>query len=67
MIAVKAAQCTHGLVESAGSEVALVLEVNEEVENGPALEIRDRLVRIMPSELTHPAQVGLFGARAMPF
>jgi hypothetical protein len=66
VVAVEGAQGADGLVEGGGAEVAVVLEVDEEVENGGGGQIGQRRVRgsgEVGGELPDPPEVGLPGAR----
>jgi hypothetical protein len=55
------------LVEGAGLELALVLEVDEEVEHGLGLEFRQMASRIVGGELADPAVVAQAGALGESF
>jgi hypothetical protein len=67
MVAVEGAQGADGLVEGGAGELAVVLEVEEEVEDLAAVEIGERRVRVVAGELGGPAEVGFYGAPAEAF
>lgn len=67
MVAVEGAQRADGLVEGGGGELAVGLEVEQEVEHLPGIEIGERGVGIMRGELGGPAEVGPDGSLAQAF
>jgi hypothetical protein len=67
VVAVKSAQGADGLVEGGSGELAVGLEVDEEVENLAWFEIRERSVGEMIGELRGPAEVSCNGAAAQSF
>ena len=67
VVAVEGAQRADGLVEGGGRQFAIGLEVDQEVEDLPRFEIRQRAVRVMVGQLGGPAEVSLDGAPAQPF
>jgi hypothetical protein len=67
MVAVKGAQSADRLVEGGAGELALVLEVEQEIEDLARIEIRERVIRIMIGKLRCPAEVGFYGALAQTF
>ena len=67
VVAVEGAQGTDGLVKGGSGELAVGLEVDEEVENLARFEIRERSVGEMVGELRGPAEVSCDGAAAQSF
>lgn len=67
MVAVEGAQGADGLVERGAGELALGLEVDQEVEDLPRFEIRKRRGGEVIGQLGSPAEVGLDGAAAQAF
>jgi hypothetical protein len=67
MVAVEGAQGADGLVEGGGGELAVVLEVEEEIEDPAAVEIGERGAGVVVGELGSPAEVGPDGAFAQAF
>jgi hypothetical protein len=67
VVAVKGAQGADGLVEGGAGELAVGLEMDEEVKNLARIEIRKRDVREVVGKLGGPAEVGLDGAPAQAF
>jgi hypothetical protein len=67
VVAVKGAQGADGLVEGGACELAVGLEVNEEVEDLGRFKIRQRGAGEMIGKLGGPAEVGLDGAAAESF
>ena len=55
------------MVEGGAGELALVLEVEEEVEDLARIEIRERLLGKMIGKLRCPAEVGFYGTLAQAF
>ena len=67
MVAIKRAQCANGLIKGGSSEFAMVLEVDEEVENLAGIEFWQGCVRVMFCKLPCPTEVGFDGALAQAF
>jgi hypothetical protein len=67
VVAVEGAQGADGLVKGGTGELAVGLEVDEEVENLTRFEIRERSVGEMVGELRGPAEVSCNGAAAQSF
>ena len=67
MVAVEGAQGADGLVEGGAGELAVSLEVDQEVEDLPRIEIGELNVGVVVGKLGGPAEVGLDGAIAQPF
>jgi hypothetical protein len=67
MVAVKGAQGADGLVEGGTGELAVGLEVDEEVKDLGRSEIRERCAGEMIGKLGGPAEVGLDRAAAQSF
>lgn len=67
VVAVEGAQGADRLVEGGSGELAVGLEVDEEIEDLARFEIRKRGVGEMTGELGGPAEVGLDGAPAQSF
>jgi hypothetical protein len=67
VVAVEGAQGADGLVEGGSGELAVGLEVDEEIKDLARIEIREDGVRIVVGELGGPAEVGLDGAPAQSF
>ena len=59
MVAVERAQGADGLVESAGLEFALVLEVDEEIAHAAGVELGEFDLRVEAIDLMDPSVVGL--------
>lgn len=67
MVAIKRAQCANGLIEGGSSKFAMVLEVDEEVENLAGIEFWQGCVRVMFCKLPRPTEIGFDGALAQSF
>ena len=67
VVAVEGAQGADGLVEGGTGELALGLEVEEEIENLTRCEGRELLSGEVVGELGDPAEIGFNGASAQPF
>jgi len=67
MVAVEGAQGADGLVEGGAGELALGLEVDQEVEDLARIEIRQRSGRVVTGKLGGPAEIGLDGTSAQAF
>ena len=67
MVAVESAQRTNGLVKRAGTELALVLQVDEEVEHALGSERGKVFLREVSGKLADPAVVGQSAAFGEPF
>ncbi len=67
MVSVKRAQGANGLIEGGGSEFALVLQVDEEVEDLAGVKFWQRCVRKMLCKLPDPTEIGFDGAFAQTF
>jgi hypothetical protein len=68
VIAIESAQRTNSLIERAGFEFSIVLEMDQEIEDFPAAEIGDgRRLWKMSDELANPAEIGYFRSRPKSF
>ena len=67
VVAVEGAQRADSLIDRAGSELALVLEVNEEIEHALGREFRQVILRVMVGELVDPTVVGFTSALGESF
>jgi hypothetical protein len=67
VVAVKRAQGADGLVEGGAGELAVRLQVDEEIEDPGRFEVRKCGVREVVGKLGGPAEVGLDGAPAQAF
>ena len=67
VVAVEGAQGADGLVEGGAGELAVGLEVDEEVEDLARFEIGQRNVWVVVGKLGSPAEVGFDGAAAQAF
>jgi len=67
MVAVKGAQGADGLVEGGSGELAVGLEVDQEVEDAGRFEVRQRGAGEVIGKLGGPAEVGLDGTPAQAF
>ena len=59
MVAVKGAQAADGLIDGGGRTLAVVLDVNEEVEHAGRWQIGKLVIRVVGVELMDPAVVAL--------
>lgn len=67
VVAVKGAQRADRLVDGAGSQIALILEMDEEVEDTLGPQGRQVDARVVVGELVDPAVVGLASALGETF
>jgi len=68
VIAIESTQRTNGLIERAGFEFSIILEMEQKIEDLPAAEIGDgRRLWIVSDELPDPAEIGYFRSRPKSF
>ena len=67
VVAVKGSQGADGLIDRAGAELSLVLEVDEEVEDSLGRELRQVIIRVVVAELVNPSVVDLASALGEAF
>ena len=67
MIAVKGAQGAGRLVEGGGPQLAIVLQMNQEIEHPRLGKLGLRLTGIVIGQLIDPAEGSLLGARTKAF
>ena len=67
VVAVEGAQGADGLVEGGAGELAVGLEVDEEVEDLAGFEVWQRDAGVVAGKLGGPAEIGLDGASAQAF